>query len=357
MKILQICSAKTIGGGERHVSDLTESLAARGHQIFAALAPNSPLANELQLPPENLLFSRMRNALDFFSAFELARFIRQNDIEIIHAHLARDYPLAATAARLTNASLVLTRHVLFPLNPLHKFALRGVSGVIAVSNAVSDSLKSAFPPEKIETVHNGINTKRFSPSAKKQNRMFTIGTIGHLAPIKGQIDFIRAAAIVLEKRQNVEFVIVGEDKSPGGRNLVEIERLIAELNLQTKVRLVGWIDDVREQLASLDLFVSAARTEPFGLVIAESMACQIPVVATRTDGALEIIEDNVNGKLVPIGEPESLARTILNLLDDEKGREQLAAKGRQRVCEEFSLEKMVLKTEDFYHRILAKSAS
>lgn len=358
MKILQICSARLIGGGERYLADLSNSLASRRHDIFVALAPDVPLKDELSaVPKDNILFSRMRNSLDIFSAFELADFARHNQIEIIHAHLARDYPLAAFAARLANTPFVLTRHVLFPLNRLQKFILKKVGGVIAPSNAIAVSLKkqNLFPTEKIATIRYGINLKHFSPVEKTPNKNFVVGTIGHLSPIKGHDVFVRAAEIVLKKCENIRFVIVGEDKSPSGKNRRELEDLIERLDLKSKIRLDGWTDDVRPFLQEFDLFVSAARAEAFGLVMVEAMLFNLPVVATRSEGALEIIEDGASGILVPNEDAETLATTILELSDDKNAREHLISNGRRRVKEHFSLEQMVSKTEEFYRRVLDKS--
>ena len=86
MKILQICSARQIGGGEKHLADLSNALAGRGHQIFFALAPESPVKKLIDnSDPKSILFTPMRNAFDVFSARELAKFASRNDIEIILA--------------------------------------------------------------------------------------------------------------------------------------------------------------------------------------------------------------------------------------------------------------------------------
>lgn len=361
MKILQVCSAREIGGGERYLADLSNSLAERGHDVFVALSPAAPLASELfAVRKENILFSRMRNALDVWSAFELAGFIRKNRVEIVHAHLARDYPLAAFAVRLAGKPLVLTRHVLFPLNSLHKFFLKNVGGIIAPSNAIAESLKKQklFPSNRIQTIRYGIDLKRFfnKKVEKSSGETFVVGTIGHLAPIKGHDVFIRAAQTILEKRQDIRFVIVGEDKSRTGENRLNLEAQIAESGWQSKIELAGWTDDVRPFLQKFDLFVSAARAEAFGLVMVEAMLFGLPVVATRSEGASEIIENGVSGILVPNEEAEILAERILELFDDENKREQLRNNGRRRAREHFSLERMVTETEEFYRRVLKNSS-
>src|SRR5215471_6049533 len=117
MRILQINSAREIGGGERHLVDLINTLSRDGHEVFAAVNLESPLVPELStLPRGHVIHLPFRNWWNFRSAMELAKFVRARRIQIVHAHVARDYPLAALAARRTNTRLVLTRHVLFPLN-------------------------------------------------------------------------------------------------------------------------------------------------------------------------------------------------------------------------------------------------
>ena len=141
MRILQVSSARAFGGGERHLADLARGLATRGHEVFAALAHDSPLRDELDaLPPRNLHTMALRNALDIGSALKLARVALDEKVDVIHAHVARDYTLASLAARrATGARLVITRHVLFPLSRLHRRALSNVSRVIAVGDTPYDA--------------------------------------------------------------------------------------------------------------------------------------------------------------------------------------------------------------------------
>ena len=363
MRILQICSARTLGGGERHLADLANGLLRRGHDVYAALAPGSPLQSELsELPAENLLELPLRNSLDLPSALKLAQFVRQNQIEIVHAHLARDYPLAAFAARRARgARLILTRHVLFPLSRIHRILLRRVARVIAVSQAVADGLieQGIFDRGKIVLIHNGIDLDRFAKTREddvaklqKPRARLCVGTIGELAPVKGQENFLRAAAIVSSQRDDVDFVIAGEDKSRTGENRLLLERMIDELDLGQRVRIDGWADDVVELVRTLDVFVSASRSESFGIAMVEAMASGVPVVATMTGGAQEIIDPDQTGLLVPIGDAEALAESIRGLLDDPNRREHLAANAWRMASERFSLDRMITKTEQVYQEVL-----
>src|SRR5215813_85620 len=143
LNILQISSAQAFGGGERHLVDLSNELARRGHDVFAIVRPGSPLVPRLmQLSPEHIQRLPLQNALDVRSANQLAAFVKRHNIDIVHAHMARDYSLAAFATRRNpTAKLIVTRHVLFRLKRLHSHVLARASRVIAVSEAVARELR------------------------------------------------------------------------------------------------------------------------------------------------------------------------------------------------------------------------
>lgn len=370
MDILQICSAREIGGGERHLVDLTNCLIERGHVVYVGLVPDSPLKGEFpSLAKNHILELRMRNSLHLSSGLKLARIAREHAIDIIHAHLARDYPLAALASSCAgNTPYVLTRHVLFPLSSVHRLFLRRVSRVIAVSRAVAAALhkQGIFDPNRVVTIPNGIDTTRFAKTPAHQNGLskrdksgarFLVGMVGHLSPIKGQEDFVRAAAIIASHRADVDFVLVGEDKSRSRKNRIAIESLIAQLGLGKRVQLVGWLDDVSAFLGTLDVFVSTSRSEPFGLALIEAMASGVPVVATMSEGSREIIDDGVTGRLVAIKDVVGLAKAIDELLTHESERKQLSVNARGFVQQRFSLQRMVDDTEQLYLDVLHNSNS
>jgi len=366
LRILQISSAQSLGGGERHLSDLAHGLIDRGHEVFVALRPHTALTDELGLvSKESITTLPLRNSLDVNSARQLARLVRKNDIQIVHAHMARDYPLAAYAARRNpETRLILTRHVLFPLNRLHRITLAKASRIIAVSHAVASQLRAikVAAAEKITVVLNGINASRFALAREQFDRQaflqrwklpeqcMLVGTVGELTPLKGQQDFLRAAAQISKQIPGCNFVIAGIDHSPDGRNEAQIERLIDELGLRERVRRVMWLDDLAlaQLYCAFDVFVSASHTESFGLVIVEAMASRTAVVATATEGALEIIRAGETGLLTPIGNPNELAAEIQLLLKDKTTRLRLAEAAQQDVAERFSVERMVEETEKIY---------
>jgi len=378
LRILQISSARAFGGGERHLADLARGLAERGHEVFAALSSSSPLRDKLDpVQPSNLFTLPLRGPLDLSSAARLARLAREHEAEIIHAHVARDYTLAALAARLApRARLVVTRHVLFPLSRVHRRALANVARVIAVSEAVARSLRAQeiFPVDKIRVVTNAVDLRRFDEARERRARFererracrsgtneqprgpLRVGIVGELSEVKGQAEFVRAAAEVAARfGEGVEFVIVGEDASRAGENRARVERLVAELGLERRVSLLGRRDDVADVLASFDLLVSASRTEAFGMALVEAMACGVPVVATATEGAREIVADGATGLIVPIGDACALAASVVSLLEDAPRRLELGARARESVRARFGLERMIAATERVYAEALGRA--
>jgi L-malate glycosyltransferase len=364
LRILHISSARSLGGGERHLADLAGALYRRGHEVYAALPAGSPLRAELDiLPAENVFTLRLRNALDVVSALELARRIREQRIEIVHAHLARDYPLAALAVRrAAPASLFITRHVLFRLNRLHAVTFRQAARVIAVSQAVKRSLlaRKILPARKITVIPNGIDFGRFDESLRAFDRAAYLrglkipegsvlaGTVGDLKREKGHADFLRAAAIIARQNSHAHFIIVGADSTPTGEHRAFLERLIGELALKGRVHLLGWLDDVAPLLSALEVYVSASHTESFGLAIVEAMAAGRAVVATATAGALEIIERAEMGIIVPVGDHQAMAAAVLQLVEDENLRARLGRLASASARSRFSLDQMVNATEQAY---------
>lgn len=367
MRILQVSSARAFGGGERHLADLARGLHARGHELLAALVEGSPLRERLDfLPERNVYTLPLRNALDLRGAFRLARLAREHRVDVVHAHVARDYTLASFAARrAAPARLVVTRHVLFPLGRAHRLALSNVSRVIAVSGAVGRALRAQkiFDGGKIRVVENGVDLERFERAREQSGRArrgaggpLRVGIVGELSEVKGQVDFLHAAALVAERLgPRVEFFVVGEDASRGGSQRESVERSVEALRLSGTVRLLGRLgeDELPRLLASLDVLVSASRTEAFGLSMVEALACGVPVVATATEGAREIVEDGADGLLVPLGDVRALAAAVTTLLEDDARRLAFGARALESARERFDIARTVEATERVYAEALA----
>jgi glycosyltransferase involved in cell wall biosynthesis len=229
--------------------------------------------------------------------------------------------------------------------------------VIAVSEAVARELRASqiVSNDQIAVIHNGIDVDRikktcaafhrepFLRSIGMPVRTPLVGSIGELRTLKRHDDFIRAAALILKEFPETQFVLAGV-----GEVREQLEKLVAELGLTERFHFLGWLDDADKLLCAMDVFVSASETESFGLAIVEAMAAGTAVVATATDGAREVIDDQQTGLLVPIGDVNRIAESVINLLSDPEKRRRFATQSAQSAAKKFSLTRMVDEIERIY---------
>ena len=359
MRILHISSAKTFGGGERHLVDLCRELQLRGHEVFVALRPTNEWQDRLDFIPErNILHVSIRNSFGMFSAKRIARFIEKNDIHIVHAHVARDYLTANLATLIAGTpKMVLTRHVMFPMKPFYRLALRNVSAAIAVSSPVREQLSKVFAPEKVRLIPNGITMPVSTESRAAAGMEFRqlhniptdvplVVTLGELKPLKGQRDLVLAANEILKRIPDCRFVIAGRDNSVDQRFRRELKRLVRVLGHADSFLWLDWLDDLTPFLSAADIFVSPSHTESFGLAILDAMAAGTPVVATETDGARELMRST--NALVPVKDPLALAETVCRFIENQDQRLQLGECLSKTARERFDLSSMIDATEALY---------
>lgn len=366
MRILHVSSQRFFGGGERHLTDLCRGLDKRGHEVFVALRPSNEWQSRLDfLPMENIIHVSIRNSFGVLSALKLADNIQEKKIEIVHAHVARDYIPASIACLIAKKPrFVLTRHVLFPLKPFNRFALKNLSCAIGVSDAVANGLRTIFPPAKVIVIPNGIDFGNYSSeSPAREGREFRslhgiapevplIGTLGELKELKGQRDFILAAREVAKTIPNCHFAVVGKDNLRYQSFRRELKRLVSVFGLEDRFLWLDWLEDTAPFYSAIDLFVSPSHMESFGLAILEAIAHKTPVVATRTAGALQLLGDN--GRFAPVEDPVALAAAIMQSLSDSEKCAGEASAANIRAERLFNLETMIDKTESLYAELLGR---
>src|SRR4029078_142451 len=157
MRILHISSAVDFGGGEKHIVDLCRGLADRGHEVYLALRPTNKWQSRASyISPERIFHVSIRNSFGVFSAKRIGDFIKENEIDIVHAHVARDYiPASIACIAAKRAKFFIALQVMFPLKPFNRFALKNLSRAIGVSPAVGEGLQDIFPKNKVCVIPNG----------------------------------------------------------------------------------------------------------------------------------------------------------------------------------------------------------
>ena len=360
MKILQVCSATEIGGGERHVIDLTRALIERGHELHLAIRPNAKIKSELNSLPIVWHELPLKNALDIFSAKKLKNIINQYQIEIVHAHVARDYTICGLASKQTSAKLFLTRHHFNPIksNFLYQWTIRQTQGFIAVSSAVKAEIQKAFPKltERITIIPNWIDSKFIATLSKDEarkslgiTRKFAVGIIGQITPLKGQKYFIEAAQKIA--RDDVDYLVIGapqtdQDKKYYQQLMNDDGQFMAQGNL----RFVGAVSDIATKLAAFDIIVVPSINEGFSLVVIEAMAAGCALIASHVGGIIDLIENRVTGILTSPESSAQIAEALAQLLTNPELRLRLGAEARSIVRGKYSRETVIDQIENLYRK-------
>ncbi|WP_176168755.1 glycosyltransferase family 4 protein [Krasilnikoviella flava] len=237
-----------------------------------------------------------------------ARWCRVPVVWHVHDRVAPDY-LPSTAVRLLRA-----------------LARRGPRAVVANSRATAGTLPGV---RDLTVVHPGYAPEQAVATfeARVPPELPVVGLVGRISPTKGQLELVRAARTVLDRRPDVRFRLVGGALFGADDYAVAVDAEIGRLGLRGAVDVVGFSDDPAAELDRLSVCVHASPVpEPFGQVVVEAMVRGVPVVATDAGGVPEIVRPLGRdlGVLVPPGDPEALAAGLLTVLDDPGGAERRA---------------------------------
>ena len=360
---LHIDTARTWRGGQNQVLLTVNGLREIGHRAALVAHPDGELRRRAEEGLE-LIPLAPRAELDLSAAWRLARLVKRLRPEVVHAHDAHGVAMASLALSLGGAAqspvLVASRRVDFHLrqNSFSRWKHRQVDCFICASEAIRQMLVAdGVPAERTVTVHEGIDIDhvRAAPPVNVHEAFWlphnapVVGNIAALVPHKGQRHLIEAARLVVQRMPDVRFLILGE-----GELREMLERQVREYRLEKHVFLPGFRTDVLGCLKGFDLFAMSSVTEGLGTALLDAMACGKAIVATRTGGIPEVVDDGVTGKLVAPRDHAAMAQAILELLNDHAGRERMGDAGRARVEASFTVERMIAGTAAVYARLAGR---
>lgn len=354
LRILLVSTGLNMGGAERQVVDLADSLAARGHRVMIAY-----MVDGVALRPGNRHVALYplhcaKTPVGLLRGYaRLATMVYRWRPDVVHSHmvhanlLTRLVRLAAPMPRL-----VCTAHSNREGGRGVVLAYRLTDGLADVTTHVSQEAAAeyeqvgAVPEGGMVTVYNGIDVGRFQggagcgypggrPGSSTRRRVLAVG---RLVPEKNQVALLRAFALVADDHPDTDLWIVGD-----GPLRQELESLRDDLGLAGRVFLMGARHDVPELMRAADLLVLSSRVEGFGLVVAEAMASGVLVVATDVGGVAEVMGNH--GFLVPPDDVAALAQGITDALRLDPSRASLlAACNRAYVARRFDIRRV---TEDW----------
>lgn len=308
------------------------------------------------------------NSFRFSVLSNLVRILKEHHVDVLHCHRHKPTVYGVIAAVFAHTPVVMShvhgmnRSRNFRRKLLNFVLFRKISRIVTVANSVKEDVLRYnwfLSSEKVFVLENSVDYGRFSnvSTSKEDARKklglasegVVFGTVGRLAPTKGQVYLIEAFAKVKRKIPNSVLLLVG-----AGRLENVLKREASKTGFVESIHFLGQRDDVPQILRAFDVFVFPSINEAFGLALAEAMVAEIPCIATWVGGIPEVTNGEETCILVPPRDPEALAETMLRVAK-MPGEElaEVVEKARDRVRRTYSHDVVRKKLEDLYEREFA----
>lgn len=355
MRILQLMASPFVGGPERQMLGLARSLPQAYQTVFLSFAEHGRARAFLSEAHRQgfRAFELKQNTPHFLAAVrEVAGHLRRLDADLLCCSGYKPDLIGWLAARSVGVPVIAVAHgwtaatrKVRLYEALDRIILRQMDCTVCVSAAQADKVyRAGVPAARVRIIRNAIGSDCFAPAdptdRERLLRLFPhsprliVGAAGRLSPEKGFSVLVEAAALCRRLDPGISFVLFGD-----GPLRPELERQINRFGLQRHFILAGFRSDVTRFLPHLDLLAMPSFTEGLPVALLEAFAAGLPVVASAVGGIPEVVEEGVNGYLVPSGDAAALARRILDLAARPKDfRAVLGTAGQQRVRDDFSLE-------------------
>lgn len=360
-RILHVSTPVSWRGGEQQLVYLYHELEKRGVYQFILCRKNSELQAYCQkhdIPHKAISRS---SSLDPRFAQKLALIANDQKIDLVHAHDSHAHTFCIMAADLwkMKKQIVLHRKVDYAVGrsvmSRYKYNHKQIAAIICVSDEVRKVLSASLnQPEKCHVIHDGIDLERFGDgSGDILRKEYSINTgtflVGNVAAVTQQKDyftFVDAAEIVAGKRSDVHFMAIGD-----GDQMKAMQDYTEKKGLLDQFTFTGFRNDIKDILPELDLLLFSSEKEGLGTTILDAYAAGVPVVATNAGGIPELIVHGQTGYLGQVKDPESLAKGVLELLNNKSKRLKIIEKASEHV-KQFSKEETARKTEMLYRELI-----
>ncbi len=362
MRTLHVDTGRIWRGGQRQCALLCRDLARRGDAVHLVCRPAAPLGASLSDTAVRVHALPTAGEVDPLAVVRLAHLLHAVRPDLIAAHEAHGFALAALARRWMGGTLPLVYHrrVDVPIRRgwASRWKFSQARCFVCISRAVADVLAGCgVSRDRMRIIPSGIPDRAPVPGAREEVRAalgldpdaVLIGTIAGLIAHKGHVVLLDAFARVAVRFQHAHLVLAGD-----GPLRAALQGQAIRLGLAQRVHILGERRDTDRLLNACDLFVLSSLTEGLGSVILDAFAQLVPVVATRAGGIPELVEDGRTGRLATPGDPDSLAAGITHALSDVAGSRALALAARERFLAEFTDRVMAQRTRECYEALLGE---
>jgi len=359
------------GGGQiTYVCRLAKGLREQGHEVYVGCRKNSIFVEFAQtfqyIPINRFHFAgglRPKKWIEDIITFKAT--LQEIKPDIIHTNGSQDHWTSAITNQLLHHRfcLVRTRHNTYTLSNhlLNRWLnLKCTDYHIAVCELVRQELinNNHFPENRICSIHNGVDIKEFQhndehreKSRKEfgfQNTDVVCGISARLSPAKGHIYLFKALQMIAAECPEIKLLVLG-----AGELEKDLKKLAIDLGISDKIVFAGYRKDMAYCTQAFDIAVLPSidcDTSSFSLK--EAMAEGKPVIASNYGGLPEIIDDGIEGKIVPAGTVEPLAQAIKELVKNSEIRTEMGKRARERAIYKFSTEQFINKTLEAYFKAL-----
>ena len=352
--ILEVCLSPDLGGLELYMQNCSREL-SKEFNVLCTISNKSklkPFLDDLKV-----VEIKRKTGFSFFSSRNLARIIDENKIDLIHIHWTKDIPIVVFAKLLSKRKpkIVQTRHMTmtrFKNDFYHKFLYKNIDMIICVTKALGNQINKFIPENikpKVKVLYLGAkNVKEFAEDELKvykdelnTENSFILGFVGRINEAKGQYLLIEALKRLKVKNLDIKVYFVGHAMNKEYLN--SLKQKVKSYNLEKEVNFLGFVNEPSKFMQICDVIVAASKNETFGLVLIEAMKNQTAVIASKSGGFLEIIDDGLNGLLFENENVEDLCMKIEKLYSDKKLKDTLALEAKRKVDLEFDSQKQFKK--------------
>lgn len=342
MTLIQLCLSPSWGGLEMSALRFADSLAAHGHSSICGVLEGSPLeTNAKKANYSTLSIKKPSRLWPFGASLKLRRALIEHKVDLVFVHHLKDLTVLLPAmVGLKKIKLIGLSHVLVKKSKkdfYHRFLYSFLSRMIVFTKAQQDLSLPVLPvvTARYAVIPGFVDTQVFNSQKRSEDLRkawnaedgdLVFGTIGRLDEQKGQAEFLQALALLRSRDPDAKWkaVLIGAVTANEDRKgySAYVQNLLAELKLNDRVQLLGFLPDPSSAMASLDVFVLPSYKETFGLVVLEAMASGAVPVVTDAGGPPDIIADA--GLKVPPKNVEALAEALIELIHHPERRAQLS---------------------------------
>lgn len=367
IRVLEIVQTIGIGGAETVAFNTAHYLDKSRFEARALVVGRGTLVERLQDHGYGVDTCTFYESYSWNLLRTIRGLIRKHRIDIVHSHLARMNTYGFVASRLTPAKNVMTVHGLSEfsnfLGRAYYSAFGNFSGkIVAVSQTLADRFvaETMVRKGKVTVIPNGIDVDRFGQPVDREKTLARFGlppsaklilAVGNLRAIKGYDFLIESFARIAGDEPLLYLMICGNDYF-GHRPV--LDPIIERYGLSDRVIFTDFVNDIETLYAAADVYALTSISEGFSLTTVEAMASSAAVVSTDCIGPREIIDDGVDGIIVPGRDPELFGRTILDLLHDDERRRSLGRAARRKAEGKYAVRDSVAKFEELFHSLVGR---